>query len=171
MIGKKSDEIFREESIQVSHKHVLKFKQIKTPKQLQYDQIRFLVNLKACRTSLLLRLYLKKIALARDIFVLDISQGGLFEIPKEINQSNLPQSYSYYDHLYNYIQEHMDQTIKELQAFKCHYRIQFHVNEKLGQKFIDNLNKDQKLSIAPKNINYKESKEVDYRKLHFSADL
>ena len=110
MIGKKSDEIFREESIQVSHKHVLKFKQIKTPKQLQYDQIRFLVNLKACRTSLLLRLYLKKIALARDIFVLDISQGGLFEIPKEINQSNLPQSYSYYDHLYNYIQEHMTTT-------------------------------------------------------------
>ena len=64
-----------------------------------YTKVKFVVNLKATRTSVLLMLKLQKIRLAKEIFVIEIEQGGEVFIPWELNQGDIGRSFRYYDSL------------------------------------------------------------------------
>ncbi len=70
------------------------------------------MNLRAERNVTFLRVILKKIKLAKDLFLIDIEQGHESYIPKELAQDNLPYSMRFYDPILQIIQEKISEDRK-----------------------------------------------------------
>lgn len=58
-----------------------------------------ITNLKAAKGAVFVMILLKKIAMARDLFILKFEQGEETFIPIELSQDKLPASFRFYDPL------------------------------------------------------------------------
>lgn len=52
---------------------------------MNYDKVKLITGLRACRPSLLLQLQLEKIKIAKKMFVLELEQEGEVLIPNELD--------------------------------------------------------------------------------------
>ena len=71
-----------------------------------------LVNLKAVHRILFVKVKLKVISLAKELFILNIDLGNKIYVPKEININKFPSSYRYYDFILLFIQEYISELKK-----------------------------------------------------------
>ena len=62
-----------------------------------FRKINLVINMKAISGVIFLRALLKKIDLARDLFIMDIEEGQEVFIPKDLSVDHLPYSFRYYD--------------------------------------------------------------------------
>lgn len=61
----------------------------------------------------LIEIVLNQIALAKEIFILNVAQGYEILVPPELSQKNLSQSYRFYDPILNIIQEDFDKESRQ----------------------------------------------------------
>ena len=69
-------------------------------------------NLRAVKNVTFLKVILKKIRLAKELFLIDIEQGHESFIPKELSQDNLPYSMRFYDPIMQIIQDKISEERK-----------------------------------------------------------
>mmetsp|Transcript_14114 Transcript_14114/g.21992 ORF Transcript_14114/g.21992 Transcript_14114/m.21992 type:complete len:146 (-) Transcript_14114:533-970(-) len=79
------------------YKKMIRQKFTRKFKEMIYNKINLVIGLKAIRGLVFLRVLLKKIELARELFLMDIEEGLEVFIPKDLSQDHLPYSFRYYD--------------------------------------------------------------------------
>ena len=80
---------------------------------LKYKKFELLINLRSIRTIDFVRFNLKKIELAREIFLKEIEHGSEVFIPSEISSDHYPQSMRFYDHILIHLQNNMSNEMRE----------------------------------------------------------
>lgn len=68
-------------------------------------KLNMVIKLRAINGIAYLRCLLRKIQIAKELFILEIEQGAEVFIPKELSQDHLPYSMRYYDPIVALIQE------------------------------------------------------------------
>jgi hypothetical protein len=63
----------------------------------QYNKVKMLMDLRILKGLFFIEILLRRIKLAKQIFVLDVEQGQEVFIPKDLSQVNMPMSFRYYD--------------------------------------------------------------------------
>ena len=74
-----------------------------------FEKIKLVLNLKAADKILFIKLVLKKIELAKKLFVLEIEQGEEVFIPAEISINSYPMSFRFYDSILNFTNNSVSQ--------------------------------------------------------------
>ena len=115
------------------------YKTKKLPKTEVYNNLKIIVNLKMVGKNLFIKLALRKIKLAKELFILDLEQGQEVFIPKEFSMDRFPLSFQYYDQLLNFCQENVSEQTKQFYKFKNLYRLNFFKNENVKQKLLEKL--------------------------------
>ena len=129
-------------------------------KSLKYEQIRklsMLINLKAVRKMLFIKIKLKVISLAKEIFILDINLGNKIYVPKEININKFPSSYRYYDFILQFIQEYISILKKTKITNQAVDRARFDQTNNVKAKFMAFVNMDikkEKLLVQKVTVNH-----------------
>ena len=72
-----------------------------------HNKIALLEKLKILKGPLYIQVKLKRIEIARDLFMIDVETGREVFIRKSLSQQDLPMSYRYYDSIFNFIQNRM----------------------------------------------------------------
>jgi hypothetical protein len=83
-----------------------------------YNKIKLMIQLKIFGGLLYLQCILKKIQLAKELFMIELMSGQEVNVPKDLSQSNLPYSYRYYDPILLLIKGMMPQENREYFALK-----------------------------------------------------
>lgn len=76
---------------------LVSYKTKKLPKSEVYNNLKIIINLKMVNKNLFIKLALRKIKIAKEIFILDLEQGQEVFIPKEFSLDRYPLSFQYYD--------------------------------------------------------------------------
>ena len=99
--------------------------------------MQLIVSLRAVKKIDFIKFNLKKIELAKEIFVRAVEQGSEVLIPKELSQDNLPGSMRFYDPILILLQDFM--SIDQKEFFYTSQNIkseqQFDLNKKLVNQF------------------------------------
>ena len=72
-------------------------------KQIVYRLLSLLVQLRVARGVIYLRALLKKIEIAKELFLLELQEGKDVLIPVELRQDCLPASFRYYDSILRFV--------------------------------------------------------------------
>ena len=70
--------------------------------------MRLLINVKAISGALYLKALIKRVELAKFLFVHEIEYGGDVFIPNELSQDRLPHAFRYYDPILSFVQDNID---------------------------------------------------------------
>jgi len=108
---------------------VIEFKKNRHSLSAKFERIKLILNLKAVDKVLFIKLLLKKIELAKEIFILEIEQGQEVFIPAELSIDQYPMSFRFYDMILNFTKEAVSQETKEFHSFKNTFRLNFYQNE------------------------------------------
>ena len=84
-----------------------------------------IVDLKALSAIDFIKFNLKKIEIAKDMFVKEIEHGEEVFIPSEMTQDSYPVSMRYYDPILVYLQNHMSFDQKEILYTKADIIIKY----------------------------------------------
>ena len=104
----------------------LKFKlRIKTITAI-HKKITLFYQLKLLKGSLFVRIALKRIELAKELFVMEIEQGREVLIRRNLSQDDLPYSYRFYDFIFGLIQQRMAFDRREFYGLKKAIAISFY---------------------------------------------
>lgn len=82
-------------------------------RQNLYSKFKFINALHAYQGLTYVHMLLQSIKLAKEIFVLNIEQGDEIFVPTELNFSNLPMSFQFYDPILQIIQHDISDERKE----------------------------------------------------------
>ena len=83
--------------VPVSKKNVYKIKYKKIILQIVYQRINLFMNFKALKKANLIKVVLKRIGIAKELFIMEMSKGLEVYIPKDLSQGHLPLSMRFYD--------------------------------------------------------------------------
>lgn len=140
-------------------------------KQKAYHKLDMIIKLKAIRGKYYLIALLQKIALSKELFLIEVQEGKETFIPKELSQDFLPYSFRYYDPVLAIIQESIQSTTKQMALMKekVAYEL-FRQNDlkvKVYQRFgiVDN-EKENKLTFKPSSIN----KKLRFEAYHYDVE-
>ena len=81
---------------------MIEYKKQKYIQNALFEKIKLVLNLKAVDRILYIKLLLKKIELAKSLFILEIEQGEEVYIPPELSIHQFPLSYRSYDSILNF---------------------------------------------------------------------
>lgn len=148
--------------MQRPYQKFVNYKNMKKGKEIQLNKMRLLKNLKAfvgfgCCTFL--EIALKEIELMKELFVMDLEQGDVILIPDMLKQHDMSINYRYYDYLLPYVNETMQQDMRDF----------FNENNKLNIRRIqddaDIIGKLKQLVGADRFKKFKE------RPIYFKRDM
>ena len=112
-------------------KHALKY---------QYRKLKLICQMKFFHGQYLLKMMLKKIQVAKDLFIIDIEQeGNETKIPAEIGEYKLPLSFRFYDPLVKMVQIRMTQDQREYYKLKNEMEIKILSEHNPKQRFLRKL--------------------------------
>ena len=77
-----------------------------------YRKISLLYYIGALNKILFIKLRLKQIKLAKEIFILDIEEGIPVFLPSELKKTNMPLSLKYYDGTLNFLDSEISNLTK-----------------------------------------------------------
>ena len=146
-------DVFFELETNVAKKNVrkfLKYKYVKNNTRALYEKLNLLLSLKAIHGELFLLILIKKVELAKKIFVIEVEQGQAVYITNEIRQDDLPLSMRFYDPVLRIIFTGCSDTCKEFFALKNEFDINQIFQNNLWAKFtakINGLSGDGKLTF------------------------
>ena len=146
-------DVFFELETNVAKKNVrkfLKYKYVKNNTRTLYEKLNLLLSLKAIHGELFLLILIKKVELAKKIFVIEVEQGQAVYITNEIRQDDLPLSMRFYDPVLRIIFTGCSDTCKEFFALKNEFDINQIFQNNLWAKFtakINGLSGDGKLTF------------------------
>jgi hypothetical protein len=81
--------------------------------QNHYANLNLILNIKAVTKINYIQCLIKRIELAKRLFVMDIEQGAEAYIPNDLRNSKLPLSFQYYDPIMTIVQQRMADDRKE----------------------------------------------------------
>ena len=67
---------------------------------------------------LLIKMFLKRIELEKELFSLMLERGGEVKIPKYLSQSHLPFSFRYYDPIVTIVKNHLNSQNRDFSKLK-----------------------------------------------------
>ena len=92
-------------------------KRLKSIKLDMYRKISLLYYIGALNKILFIKLRLKQIKLAKEIFILDVEEGIPVFLPSELKCSNMPLSFKYYDGTLNFLDSEISNLTKAKYQF------------------------------------------------------
>lgn len=128
-------------------RNFVKFKSEIKKRQDRLNKIRLILNMGMVHDEIFILCCLAKIALTREIFVIQIEVGTETFIPSDLSQDQWPASYRYYDSVLNMVLYKCSEQRKELLQIKNNFNMQliektdFKIKlfEKLGIGYDDKL--------------------------------
>lgn len=155
---------------------MIEYKKNKYIQNALFEKIKLVLNLKAVNKVLYIKLLLKKIDLAKSLFILEIEQGEEVFIPPEISINQYPLSFRFYDSILNFTSSSVSQKTKDFHSHKNTFRLNFYQNENVQRKLLENLGmidkpskgfSISKLTLRHAIVNEKVSTEINhYMSLH-----
>jgi len=101
-------------------------------KQIQYNTLNMMINMKLINGPRYIETILKKLELVKELFLMDLEIGEEVLIPKELSQDGLPYSYRYYDYILLLVQEKATSDRRAFTQMKSKLNTMF--DEKLSLK-------------------------------------
>ena len=148
-----------------SHKRFVKYKNERIQIEELIDKINLCIQLKAAQNLGLIKIILKRIELARKIFIMNIEIGLEVLIPKQLTMQNLPMNFRYYDPIQLIVRELISEDRKELFQFKNAYNMK-RMQETdaitiILKKFkIYDAEAEEKLTFKPEQINQRDMNQI-----------
>ena len=142
----------------------LEFKFERNNRVDQYLRLKLVLSLGAVRGEFLIKIFLRIINLAKEIFVLNIEQGQEVFIPLELTQDNYPHSFRFYDPILQLIQENCTQVKREHFILKGQLQIERIKEENRVLRIKDALlgtDESAKLTFKHTQINAKKDTTID----------
>ena len=93
-----------------------KFK--RTAKFRILENVRLLINIKAISGILYVKTLIKRVELAKYLFVFEVEYGQEVYIPHELNQDRLPHSFRYYDPIIRFVEDNISEDRREFFLLK-----------------------------------------------------
>ena len=75
------------------------------------------------RGEYFLKLMLLRIKVAKDLFIIEIEQENEVHIPRELSQSDLPLSFSYYNAIIQIVNDHISEELRDRLKIKTKYQL------------------------------------------------
>lgn len=96
----------------------IKFKFKKTVLIQQIQRLNLQSKMDLARGPILIKIFLKKIELEKELFSLMLQRGGEVKIPKYLSQSNLPFSFRYYDSIVAIVKSNLGSQNRDFSKLK-----------------------------------------------------
>lgn len=77
-----------------------------------------MINMNLIRGPRYIEALLLRLAIVKDLFLMELEQGVEVFIPTELSQDQLPSSYRYYDHILQLISEKMTEDRRDFVKLK-----------------------------------------------------
>lgn len=142
-----------------------KYLRLKLEKHLlnyQYSKLNLIYKFKLFQGEYLLKLILKKIQVAKQLFIIEIEQGNEVLIPKELSQSGLPMSYQYYDALIRVVQDGMSDELKERLRLKIQFQMEILKVQSLKQMILSKLGLKHKEKRIVEKLTFKKEQREEH---------
>ena len=121
--------------------HVTKYKVERVIAEGVYINLRLIMSMKCVKHILFVKVALKRIELAKYIFILDMQQGKQIYIPSELQVDQFSQGLRFYDLTLNMLEEALTSEIKDVINFRRNCRVKYIK----GQNFMHYLKRFVKL--------------------------
>ena len=165
----KKTELFKDSN----HQQFIKYKFKRKGREIQYNKIKLFMNMKLIGGIVYCKALLKRIQIAKELFVLEIEQGQEVLIPSDLSQDALPMSFRYYDSILRIVQSRVQLEKREL------LRIQQNLSKNLHKfspfevfkRKIGLTDVQEKLFIKHSVVNYKQRKEIDLQQSEHTMNL
>ena len=82
------------------------------------SNLKLLINVKAISGVLYLKALIKRVELAKVLFVHEIEYGSEVFIPNELSQDRLPYTFRYYDPILNFVQDNITDDKRDFYLLK-----------------------------------------------------
>lgn len=152
--------------VPTSYPDFLRYKAERTSKMAMHDRIRLLMDSRLIGGVVFLKTLLKRIELAKELFMLDLEKGDEVLIPPELSQDNLPASFKYYDCILAVVQQRVSPKKKEDYNLRKQAALRHHDNAPLAhlERLLGLRPENEKMKVQYKTINEKQRKEIDFKK-------
>ena len=87
------------------------------------------------RGEYFLKLMLLRIKVAKNLFIIEIEQENEVHIPRELSQSDLPLSFSYYNAIIQIVNNQISEELRDRLKLKTKYQLDM-IKQKSFQHFI-----------------------------------
>jgi hypothetical protein len=104
-----------------------------------YRKISLLYYIGALNKILFIKLRLKQIKLAKEIFILDIEEGIPVFLPNELKHTNMPLSLKYYDGTLNFLDSEISILTKQKYQFMLESKNSFFQDDDLSNRIYKKL--------------------------------
>jgi hypothetical protein len=104
-----------------------------------YRKISLLYYIGALNKILFIKLRLKQIKLAKEIFILDIEEGIPVFLPNELKHTNMPLSLKYYDGTLNFLDSEISILTKQKYQFMLESKNTFFQDDDLSNRIYKKL--------------------------------
>lgn len=124
------------------------------------------MNLRAVNRIMFIKAALTKIGIARKIFISEIGQGKESFILPELSNDRLPTQFWFYDSIIQQIQNCVDPKRKDIVIKQSQFQLAVYRSENFKKKALEKYGfidpPDTKIFLKPKQINMKESNEINH---------
>lgn len=93
----------------VNHANFVHLKTLRVKMQNILMCVNLINKLRAVHGCIYLHSLIKREELVKQLFIMDVEEGGEILIPRELSQDQLPQSFRYYDPILNIIMDNFTQ--------------------------------------------------------------
>ena len=100
------------------------------------NKLNLLIQLKAVRDEVYIRIILKRIEISKEIFLMNIELGLETFIPKVLAQDTMPISFRFYDSIMNLVVSRCSEEMRQILCIKNRYFLESVLDQQPYSKFL-----------------------------------